>query len=204
MFTGIVQTTGTVHRMEKTNGDFRLRIAASAGFTSTVKAGDSVSVHGVCLSAAVVDPGAVTFDVSTETAARTVISSWTAGAKVNLETAMRAGDPIGGHLVSGHVDGVATVTGTAAAGRSMSVTLRASQSIARFIAAKGAVCVDGVSLTVNSVRDIAGGAGGCEFTVNLVPHTMGAAAVEYSPGARANVEVDMIARHLARLVECAP
>jgi len=203
MFTGIVQSTGTVHRLEKTGGDFRLRITASAGFTSTVKVGDSVSVHGVCLSATVVDPGAVTFDVSTETATRTVIAWWTAGAKVNLETAMRAGDSIGGHLVSGHVDGVATVTEVAPAGRGMSVTLAAPQTIARFIAAKGAVCVDGVSLTVNSVRDIAEG-GGCEFTVNLIPHTMEAAAVEYTPGARANVEVDMIARHLARLVECAP
>lgn len=202
MFTGIVQTTGTVDCMEKTNGDFRLRIAAAAGFTAAVKVGDSVSVHGVCLSATVVDPGAVTFDVSTETAARTVIASWTAGATVNLETAMRAGDAIGGHLVSGHVDGVAAVTEVAAAGRSMSVAFRAPKAMARFIAAKGAVCVDGVSLTVNSVRDIAGG--GCEFTVNLVPHTMDVAAADYAPGARANVEVDMIARHLARLVECAP
>lgn len=201
MFTGIVQTTGTVHRLEKTNGDFRLRITAAAGFTATVKVGDSVAVHGVCLSATVVDSGAVTFDVSTETAARTVIGSWTAGAKVNLESAMRAGDAIGGHLVSGHVDGVATVTEVAAAGRSMRVTFCAPKTMARFIAAKGAVCVDGVSLTVNNVRDAAGG---CEFTVNLVPHTMSAAAVDYAPGARANVEVDLVARHLARLVECAP
>ncbi|THD36183.1 MAG: riboflavin synthase [Sphingomonas sp.] len=195
MFTGIITDIGTIERVEQ-RGDLRVRVA-TAYDTATVDLGASIACSGVCLTVIDKGPGWFTVDVSGETASRTAHGQWSEGRQLNLERAMKLGDELGGHIVTGHVDGVAEVAAVEAVGDSRVVTFRLPGDLAPFVAAKGSVTVDGVSLTVNTVAD---GAGGTTFAVNLIPHTqavttLGALAV----GQAVNIEIDVLARYLQRM-----
>lgn len=194
MFTGIVSAVGRVTVWEPRGADVRLGIDAGKLDLAAVRAGDSISVSGVCLTA--LDPGGGQFfaDVSTETLACTVLRQWRLGERVNLETALTPNTPLGGHLVSGHVDGIAHVVARRADGRSVRFRLRAPDALARYIAAKGSVCLDGVSLTVNMVE-------GNEFELNVIPHTLAETTLgDWQIGRDVNLEVDLVARYLERLL----
>lgn len=193
MFTGIITDIGRVARLER-RGDLRARIE-TAYDTDTVAVGASIACSGCCLT--VVDKGAGWFavDISAESLSKTTLGNWTEGVRVNLERALRMGDELGGHIVSGHVDGVATVREKRPEGDSTRWVFELPKPLARFVAPKGSVALDGVSLTVNEVD-------GPRFGVNVIPHT--AARTTFGglePGARVNVEIDMLARYVARLTE---
>lgn len=195
MFTGIIQRTGTLVRSEPRGGDLRLVIAAPALDFSDVAIGDSISVSGVCLT--VVELGGHTFavDVSNETLALTTLGALRGDDAVNLEKALRLSDRLGGHLVSGHVDGVGRIVSIEPDARSQRWLIEAPAELARYIAAKGSICVDGVSLTVNTVERAL-------FSVNLIPHTVEVTTfAQRKPGDRVNLEVDMMARYLERLLQ---
>jgi riboflavin synthase len=197
MFTGIVTDIGTVRSAEQ-RGDLRL-IIATAYATATIDIGASIACSGVCLT--VVDKGDDWFavDVSHETVSRTAADLWTEGARLNLERALRMGDELGGHLVTGHIDGTGEVIKAAADGDSTRLTVRAPADLGRFIAPKGSIAIDGVSLTVNEVRD---GKAGTEFTINLIPHTGAHTTLgSLAPGRLLNLEIDVLARYLKRLEE---
>ena len=198
MFTGIVTDIGTVEAVE-TQGDLRLRIAC--GYDgATIDLGASIACSGVCLT--VVDKGEDWFavDVSTETASRTAADSWREGAKLNLERSLRMGDELGGHIVTGHVDAVAEVIGVCPEGDSMRVGLRVPRDLASKIASKGSIALDGVSLTVNDVRDAEDGT--THFSVNIIPHTARETGFgDVKPGDRINIEIDILARYLGRMLE---
>jgi riboflavin synthase len=194
VFTGIVQDVGRVSSCESRGGDLRMVIACERLDLSGLRVGDSVCVQGCCLTAAEVQGRTFAADLSRETLALTTLGGLRAGAAVNLEPALRAGDPLGGHLVSGHVDGVARVTAVSEDARSRRLSIEAPLQLVRFLASKGSVAVDGVSLTINSVTD-------ATFGVNIIPHTqqvttLGALGV----GARVNLEVDQVARYIQRLM----
>ena len=194
MFTGIVRDIGRVQALEARGGDVRLVIAAQRLDLSGVRVGDSICVQGCCLTATAVQARTFAADVSRETLALTTLGELQSGAAVNLEPALRAGDALGGHLVSGHVDGVGEVLSREADARSLRLSIAVPAALERFVAPKGSIAVDGVSLTVNAVQP-------CSFAVNIIPHTqavttLGALAV----GARVNLEVDQVARYLARLL----
>ena len=193
MFTGIVHGTGQIRSMEDAaQGDLRLEVGCEA-LERTLAVGDSVAVDGVCLTALEPRPDAFWCDVSRETLACTTLGARNVGDAVNLEPALTLSTPLGGHLVSGHVDGVGTCLGREPEARSVRFTFEVPEALARYVAPKGAICIDGVSLTVNEVE-------GARFGVNIVPHTLeatGFGAIE--PGTRVNLEVDMIARYLERL-----
>ena len=194
MFTGIVQDVGRVLARELRGGDVRLQLGCERLDLSGVRVGDSLCVQGCCLT--VIELGAKTFaaDVSRETLALTTLGNLAPGAAVNLEPALRAGDPLGGHLVSGHIDGVGRVTAVASEARSRRLTIAAPAALARYLAAKGSVAVDGVSLTINSVE-------GASFGVNIIPHTLSATTLgQLTAGARVNLEVDQVARYIHRLM----
>ncbi|HTT43461.1 MAG TPA: riboflavin synthase [Steroidobacteraceae bacterium] len=194
MFTGIVQDVGRIERHEARGGDLRLVIRCDRLDVRRLALGDSIAVQGCCLT--VVEQAAPSFavDVSRETLALTTLGQLAAGAAVNLEPALRAGDALGGHLVSGHVDGVAQVLSISAEARSQRVVFGVPVKLERFLAPKGSVCVDGVSLTVNEV-------GAASFGVNLIPHTQAVTTLgALSAGTRVNIEVDQLARYLARLL----
>jgi riboflavin synthase len=200
MFTGIVTDIGTVTRVESP-GDTRV-VVSTAYDTATVDLGASISCSGVCLTVVDKGPNWFAVDVSGETISRTAKDQWTEGRKFNLERAMKLGDELGGHIVTGHVDGLGTVVAVAEEGGSHRVTIRAGADIAPFIAPKGSVTVDGVSLTVNSVQDIDGpdGQREVEFGLNIIPHTwsvttLGTIHVEQS----VNIEIDVLARYLQRM-----
>lgn len=196
MFTGIVQSLGRIAVLETGAGGARLRIESAALDLSDVRIGDSIAVNGVCLTAVEVGPDFFAADISGETLARTTLAGLPAGARVNLEKALVAGEPLGGHLVSGHVDGVGSVVLCAAADGAVRMRVLAPQSLARYIAEKGSICVDGVSLTVNAVA-------GAEFELMLVPHTRAVTTLgDCRPGLKVNLEVDLIARYLERLLRC--
>ena len=199
MFTGIVQAQGTVAQRIEQGGDLQLVIDASDLAArvdlARLAVGESVAVNGVCLTITAFDGRHLTADVSRETLALTGLRALTAGSRANLEPALRAGDPLGGHLVSGHVDGLAEVTAVNADARSTRVDFEVPESLARYIAPKGSVALDGVSLTVNAVD-------GRGFGVNLVPHTVATTGFgRIAVGQRLNLEVDQVARYLARLLD---
>jgi riboflavin synthase len=196
MFTGIVQATGSVAEVEARGGDVRLTVDVTrlAERVEPVRlaVGESVAVSGVCLTVVAFDGRRMVADVSRETLAVTTLGRLRVGNSVNLEAALRAGDPLGGHLVSGHVDGVAEVREVREDGRSLRLQLDAPLALARFIAQKGSVALDGVSLTVNE-------AAGCHFGVNLIPHTVEQTTFRgLSPGILLNLEVDLLARYVLR------
>jgi riboflavin synthase len=189
MFTGIVRELGTVESLEETGGAVRLRVRAPEAAERTA-VGDSVSVNGVCLTAIGAADGAVEFDVVPETLRRSSLGRLEPGAAVNVEPALRAGEPLGGHLVQGHVDGVGRVVRVDAEGLEVS----AAPELLRYCVEKGSIAVEGVSLTIAAV-------GGESFTVALVPHTRAATTLgAVAAGDEVNLEVDVIAKHVERLV----
>ncbi len=194
MFTGIIQAVGTVARLDMRGGDARIEIAAGDLPLKDAAIGDSIAVNGVCLTTVACGDRSFAADVSTETLTRTSLGRLRAGSRVNLEKAMAVGDRLGGHLVSGHVDGLAKLRARESVGRSVQFRLAAPETLAKYIAAKGSVCLDGVSLTVNTVA-------GAEFDVNIVPHTLAVTTLgDWQVGCEVNLEVDLIARYLERLV----
>jgi riboflavin synthase len=198
MFTGIITDVGRVLAAEK-RGDLRLRIGCGYDMAG-VGLGASIACSGVCLT--VVDKGEGWFavDLSGETVSRTAPDLWTEGGRLNLERALKVGDELGGHIVTGHVDGLGEVVGVEPIGASTGVRIAAGKEIAPFIAAKGSVALDGVSLTVNEVS--ATSDGGVLFSVNLIPHTAAQTTFDSVGIARqVNIEIDILARYLGRLVE---
>jgi riboflavin synthase len=194
MFTGIVQDIGRIESIEPRGGDVRLAIACERLDLASTRPGDSIAVSGVCLTAITVSESGFAADASRETLGLTTLGGLEPGSGVNLEPALRVGDALGGHLVSGHVDGVGSVVSREDDARSVRFVFEAPAALARYIARKGSITVDGVSLTVNEVD-------GSRFGVNIVPHTLDATIIHgYAPGSRVNLEVDLIARYLERLV----
>jgi len=200
MFTGIVTAIGTIEAREE-RGDLRLRIACPFD-PGKIAVGASIACSGVCLTVVQRggDAGDAWFavDVSAETLSRTAKDSWAEGAKLNLEPSLKLGDELGGHIVSGHVDAVGTVVERASEGDSIRLTLEAPAQLAPFIASKGSIAVDGVSLTVNDVTDQPGGA--VRFGLNIIPHTSEVTTLgDLREGAEVNLEIDTVARYLQRL-----
>lgn len=194
MFTGIVETIGRVIALESRGGDRRLHIDCGALAMTDSHVGDSIAVNGVCLSAVELATNSFVADVSLETLSCTTLAGLGQGSRVNLERALLPTTRLGGHLVSGHVDGVGEVVEMGEAGRSRTLRIAVPKPLARYIAAKGSICVDGVSLTVNEVV-------GAEFAVNIIPHTLTQTIIgEYRRGSRVNIEVDVIARYLESLL----
>jgi riboflavin synthase len=194
MFTGIIQAVGRVSRIVEKGGDVELVIAAEGLALGDVAIGDSIAVSGCCLTVTNKNRDSFSADVSRETLAVTTLASWRAEHRVNLEKALCAGQALGGHYVTGHVDGIGKVTRVAPDARSHRLEFEAPIELARYIAKKGSICVDGTSLTVNEVD-------GPGFSVNLIPHTLTATiSGDYRPGTLVNLEVDIIARYLERLV----
>jgi riboflavin synthase len=197
MFTGIVTDVGMVRKAEQ-RGDLRLEITTGYDL-ATVDLGASIACSGVCLT--VVDKGDDWFavDVSAETASRTAADHWREGARLNLERSLRLGDELGGHIVTGHVDAVATVLGTCPQGDSLKVGLSVPRTLGPMIAGKGAITLDGVSLTVNEVCEADDGT--THFSVNIIPHTARETTLgEIREGQQLNVEVDVLARYIERML----
>lgn len=194
MFTGIVQAVGRIASIEPRGGDLRLVIEAGELDLGDIGLGDSIAVAGCCLTVVGLDGTAFAADVSTESLSLTTLGELETGNAVNLEKAMRLADRLGGHLVSGHIDGVGKVLSVSDDGRSQRWTFSVPHALKRYIAAKGSVTVDGTSLTVNEVDDD-------RFGVNLIPHTITHTSFgERAVGDRVNLEVDLIARHVERLL----
>jgi len=196
MFTGIIQAVGSLSRRESRGGDLRIAVDATtlAGRIDAARfaIGESVAVNGACLTVVAFAQGCFDADVSQETLRVTTLGELAEGARVNLEAALRAGDPLGGHLMSGHVDGRARVAGLTREGRSLRLEVEAPAGLVRYIAAKGSVGLDGVSLTVNEVA-------GRRFIVNLIPHTLEVTNfAELAIGRELNLEVDTLARYVER------
>lgn len=194
MFTGIISAVGSISAIQPQGGDLRLQVQGGALDISEVQAGDSIAVSGVCLTA--LQPSAHSFsaDVSRETLAHTILGTAQPGMAVNLEKALTPTSRLGGHIVSGHVDGVGTVSAWQADGRCWRLQIDAPPALARYIAVKGSITVDGISLTVNAVA-------GAQFTINIVPHTLAATTLATcAVGRKVNLEVDIIARYLERLL----
>jgi riboflavin synthase len=197
MFTGIVTALGTVRAITPLgdSADMRLTIAAPWPDTAAISIGASIGCSGCCLTAVEVGADWFAADASAETLSKTTLGRWQAGTRVNLERSLRLGDELGGHLVSGHVDGVGEVRSVAPEHGSMRFVFQVPTDLARFIAAKGSVAVDGVSLTVNEVTDDT-------FGVNIIPHTAAVTGLgALRPGDPVNLEIDMLARYVARLAE---
>ncbi|MFU8878041.1 MAG: riboflavin synthase [Wenzhouxiangellaceae bacterium] len=195
MFTGIVKARGRLSRISSTAGGKRLRIESDALAGFALVPGDSIAVNGVCLTALAPEAAAFEADASRETLQLTTLGRLQAGAEVNLEPALKAGDALGGHLVSGHVDGIATLVEVEPLGDNRRMRFEAPATLARYIAHKGSVTLDGVSLTVNRVD-------GAMFELNLIPHTLEITTLgALGPGDPVNLEVDQIARYLERLLE---
>ena len=198
MFTGIIQSVGRVAGIEARGGDLRLRIDCGALDLGGVALGDSIAVSGVCLTAIELDTHSFAADVSRETLACTTLGALQADAYVNLEKALRVGDALGGHLVAGHIDGVGHVLDVRADARSQRWRFRAPAELTRYIASKGSICIDGVSLTVNEVD-------GAVFGVNLIPHTVAQTCFgRRAAGAAVNLEVDLLARYVERMLGTRP
>lgn len=196
MFTGIIEATGAVSGLAKRgDADWRFTIGSAALDFGDVNTGDSIAVNGCCLT--VVELGAQGFsaDVSNETLACTTLGQFVIGTRVNLEKAMRATARVGGHIVSGHVDGVGKLLESNPDGTSTRLVFAVPPKLARYIATKGSICIDGTSLTVNMAKD-------ATFSVNIIPHTQQATVIgDYRPGQAVNLEVDLVARYLERLLQ---
>ena len=193
MFTGIIQAIGRIHDYEARGADARMVITGGGLDFSDVSLGDSIAVNGVCLTAVALTPESFSVDVSAETLRCT--EGFVPGAEVNLEKALRLADRLGGHLVSGHVDGVGTVHAFAPVGESHLLEIDAPAELARYIIRKGSITVNGVSLTVNKVN-------GTRFALNLIPHTLEMTTLKHlKAGGRVNLEVDMIARYVERMLQ---
>ncbi len=194
MFTGIIQAIGEVADLQQRGGDVRLRVLTGKLDLSDVELGDSIAVNGVCLTAVDLPGDGFVADVSRETLSLTSLGQLGSGSKVNLEKALTLATRLGGHLVSGHVDGLGKVVERHDDARSVRFSIEAPDELARYIAHKGSITVDGTSLTVNAVD-------GCRFELNIVPHTLQETIMDgYGVGSKVNLEVDLVARYLERLL----
>ena len=194
MFTGIIEAIGSVRRLQPIGGDLRFVIDTGALDMSDMHIGDSIAVNGVCLTAIEHEAGSFTADVSNETISLTTLKNLKAGSPVNLEKAMLPTTRLGGHLVSGHVDGLGTVLDQTEDARSIRLRIEVPKELTKYIAQKGSICIDGISLTVNSID-------GCIMGLNIVPHTQQRTVIQhYRNGHQVNIEVDVIARYLERLL----
>lgn len=192
MFTGIVQAIGRIHEYDARGADARMVIHADGLDLADVAIGDSIAVNGVCLTAVELTPDSFTVDVSAETLNCT--EGFVPGAEVNLEKALRLADRLGGHLVTGHVDGVGEVLKFEKIGESHELVVRAPKPLAKYIARKGSITVDGVSLTVNRVT-------GTDFSINLIPHTVAVTTLKrLQAGSQVNLEIDLVARYIERML----
>jgi riboflavin synthase len=195
MFTGIIKAIGTIERIEPQGGDLRLTITSSGLPWQEFAVGESIAVNGVCLTATGYTNSGFETDVSVETMNVTSLKNLAAGSKVNLEPSVSLGERLGGHLVSGHVDCVASIKARDTDARSVKLDIEVPPEYRRYIARKGSVCVDGVSLTVNAVS-------ANTFSVNIIPHTAAETIIgDYQAGTTVNIEVDLLARYLERLLE---
>jgi len=194
MFTGIIESVGTLRKIERLGDDIRLNVASGKLDLGDVRLGDSIATNGVCLTVVECLSDGYVADISAETVSLTGFAKYQVGTKVNLEKAVTPTTRLGGHMVSGHVDGVASVDDRQFRGKAIEFWLTAPQSLARYIAHKGSITIDGVSLTVNEVKDN-------RFRLTIVPHTAGETTlVDLKAGDAVNIEVDLIARHLERLM----
>lgn len=194
MFTGIIAAIGKIESVQAQGGDLRLEIDAQQLGLADVKLGDSIAINGVCLTVVTIKNSLLSFDVSQESIDRTSLGNVKKGSSVNLEKAMAVGDRLGGHIVSGHVDGLGKVLLLEPSARSVKFRIAVPTELERYIAEKGSICIDGTSLTVNQV-------GPAWFEVNIIPHTMQETIIsEYQAGTVVNLEVDLIARYLERLL----
>lgn len=194
MFTGIIKAKGTITAMEHRGGDVRLSVRSEGLPFSSYEVGESIAINGVCLTAVALHDDGFDTDVSTETLEVTALGNCSVGDSVNLEPALALGERLGGHLVSGHVDCVGSISKREADARSIRLTIDIAPEYARYVARKGSVTVDGVSLTINEVS-------GKTFAVNIIPHTAEATIVgDYTVGTSVNIEVDMLARYIERLL----
>ena len=195
MFTGIIEAVGRLQSMENRQGDLRMTIDSGKLDMSDVQLGDSIATNGICLTVVELTGSGYVADVSLETLEHSTLSELPAGSRLNLEKALTPTTRLGGHLVSGHVDGVGRVVSVEPAARSSVYWLEAPGGLARYIAHKGSITVDGASLTVNKVD-------GCRFALNIVPHTQQETIIQqYRSGSRVNLEVDLLARYLERLLD---
>lgn len=195
MFTGLIRAVGVLAELEARGGDVRLRIGRATEIIAGLAPGASIAVNGACLTATTYTADGFWADVSRETLGCTTLGDLKPGDAVNLEPALRPIDPLGGHLVSGHVDGIGRLIDQRPDGRSFRLRFEAPAALARYIAAKGSICIDGISLTVNAVS-------GVLFEVNVIPHTRERTTLgQYQPGQRVNLEVDLLARYLERLMQ---
>ena len=194
MFTGIISAIGEIASLEPRGGDVRLTINTGNLALGDVHLGDSIACNGACLTAVQLTGHGFVADVSVETLSLTTVGNWNTGSRINLEKAMQASDRFGGHIVSGHVDGIGEVVSLHEDARSWRFRIRAPRGLAKYIAHKGSITVDGTSLTINKV-------GGAEFELNIVPHTMTHTVMsDYRVGTKVNLEVDLVARYLERLL----
>jgi len=194
MFTGIISAIGDIANLEQRDGDVRLTIRTGNLSLSDVQLGDSIACNGACLTAVELTGEGFVADVSVETLNLTTIGNWKTGSRINIEKAMQASDRFGGHIVSGHVDGIGEVVSLEEDARSWRFRIRAPRELAKYIAHKGSITLDGTSLTINKVE-------GSEFELNIVPHTMTQTVMgDYKAGTQVNLEVDLVARYLERLL----
>lgn len=201
MFTGIIKAIGEVIESQERDGDLRIRVVTNNLDLGDVMRGDSISTNGVCLTAVSLPGDGFCADVSQETINHTTIGQWQIGEKVNLEKALTFSDRLGGHIVSGHVDGVGTIVGRYSDARSERFSVQVPSSLEKYIAGKGSITVDGTSLTVNRINDSEPGKN-AEFDINIVPHTLSNTIMaDYQKGMRVNLEVDLMARYLERLLK---
>ena len=194
MFTGIIEAIGRIKKIEPVAGDMRLHVEVGSLDMSDVQLGDSIAVNGVCLTAIEFDKKYFAADVSNETINLTSLKDLDIGSEVNLEKALLPTTRLGGHLVSGHVDGLGEVLSIKEESRSIRLVIRAPEELKHYIAMKGSICIDGTSLTVNKITNT-------DFEINIVPHTQQQTIIKnYKPGTKVNLEVDLIARYLERLL----
>jgi riboflavin synthase len=194
MFTGIIASIGKIESVQAKGGDLRLQVATQTLDLSDIKLGDSVANNGVCLTVIAMNEHSLSFDVSRESLDRTSLATATVGSEINLEKALAVGDRLGGHFVSGHVDGLGQVVAMQSSARSVQFRFEVPVGLERYIAEKGSICIDGTSLTVNKAEKN-------WFEVNIIPHTMQETIMKsYLVGSQVNLEVDLIARYLERLL----